>query len=196
MRMRPLDRRPCPDDAVNGEGEGLGPRLGPGLGLDGLGAGGLAGDGEAGLGLDLAHVADDGLGPLQLRHGGHGADHGGRLVLGLVMVAGVCHGHRGRTGGVGGHHGGLLGVTGGRGGHRGHPGHGVQGAQLCLQGLLLLLLESEPLPPPEQGTVFEHLDCLGVECPVGALARPRGVAGDLDKAVVEAEIVSEGVLPS
>ena len=32
--------------------------------------------------------------------------------------------------------------------------------------------------------------------PVGSLARSGGVPGDLDEAIVEAQVVSQGVLPS
>ena len=85
------------------------------------------------------------------------------------------------------------GRRGGGGGH--HLGQVCDGAEFRIQLFFLFSLESEPLPPPEQGAVLEHLDGLGVECPVGALARPVWSPGNLDEAVIEAEIVSEGVLP-
>ena len=55
--------------------------------------------------------------------------------------------------------------------------------------------ELEPLPPPEEGSVLEHGDCLRVEGPVGPLPGPVGPPGDLDEAVVEGEVVTKRVLP-
>ena len=86
--------------------------------------------------------------------------------------------------------------TAGLGRARHHPGDVVQGGQLSLQALLLLLLQLEPLPPPEQGPVLEHGDRLGVKSPVGSLAGSVRSPGDLDEAVVEAEVVSQRILPS
>ena len=143
--------------------------------------------------LPVSHVADDGGVPL---NHGHGLDqllllHAG--VGGLVVVGGHGWG-RSRVGAVGGHWGQWSRHWHrSRGGH--HAGDVVEGGQLALQGLLLLLLQPEPLPPPEQGTVLEHGDGLGVEGPVGSLARSGGVPGDLDEAVVEAQVVSQRVLP-
>ena len=57
---------------------------------------------------------------------------------------------------------------------------------LVVEIVLLVGVELEPLPAPEEGAVLEHGDGLGVEGPVGALARPGGVAGHLDETVVEA----------
>ena len=87
-----------------------------------------------------------------------------------------------------------YGAAGGGAGH--HPGDVVQGGQLRLQALLLLLLQLEPLPPPQQGAVLEHGDRLGVKSPVGSLAGSVRSPGDLDEAVVEAEVVSQRVLPA
>ena len=72
----------------------------------------------------------------------------------------------------------------------------VQGLQFLFQGVLLIRVKLEPLPAPEQGSVLKHGDGLGVESPVGALARPGGMPRYLDEAVVEAEVVPEGVLPA
>ena len=57
------------------------------------------------------------------------------------------------------------------------------------------MTELESLSPPEQRSVLEHGDGFGVEGPVGALAGPVGTPGDLDEAVVEAEVVPQAVLP-
>ena len=49
--------------------------------------------------------------------------------------------------------------------------------------------------PPGQGTILKHCDGLGVEGPVGTFARTIWSPGNLDEAVVEAKVVTEGVLP-
>ena len=72
----------------------------------------------------------------------------------------------------------------------------VQRCHLVLQHVLFVCVKLEPLPPSEERAVLEHGDGLGVKGPVGALARPCGVPGHLDEAVVEAEVVSQGVLPT
>ena len=76
------------------------------------------------------------------------------------------------------------------------PGQIVQGLQLLFQGIFFVRVKLEPLPPSEERAVLEHGDGLGVKGPVGALARPCGVPGHLDEAVVEAEVVSQRVLPA
>ena len=76
------------------------------------------------------------------------------------------------------------------------PGQIVQGLQLLFQSIFFVRVKLEPLPPSEERAVLEHGDGLGVKGPVGALARPCGVPGHLDEAVVEAEVVSQGVLPA
>ena len=72
----------------------------------------------------------------------------------------------------------------------------VQGLQFLFQSVLLIRVQLEPLPAPEQRSVLKHGDGLWVESPVGALARPGGMPRYLDEAVVEAEVVPEGVLPA
>ncbi len=62
--------------------------------------------------------------------------------------------------------------------------------QLGLQRFLLVSLQPEPLPTAQQRTVLKHGNGLGMEGPVGPLARPGMTSGYLDEAVVEAEIVS------
>ena len=71
----------------------------------------------------------------------------------------------------------------------------VECGQLAVECVLLLLLEPEPLPAPQQGSVLEHGDRLGVHGPVGPLAGHVVAPGDLDEAVIEAEIVPQRVLP-
>ncbi len=68
-------------------------------------------------------------------------------------------------------------------------------AQLVLQTGFVVGPKLEPLPPSQEGPVLEHGDCLGVQRPVGTLARPVRPPGDLDEAVVEAEVVPQRVLP-
>ncbi len=62
--------------------------------------------------------------------------------------------------------------------------------QLGLQRLLFVSLQPEPLPTAQQRTVLKHGDRLGMEGPVGPLAGSGVAPGNLDEAVVEAEIVS------
>ena len=76
------------------------------------------------------------------------------------------------------------------------PGQIVQSLQFLFQSIFFVCVKLEPLPPPQQGAVLEHGDGLGVEGPVGPLAGSVRSPGDLDEAVVEAEVVSQGVLPS
>lgn len=53
----------------------------------------------------------------------------------------------------------------------------------------------EALPSPQEAAVVEHVFRLRVHSPVVALARVARFAGDLDKAVVERQVVADGVLP-
>ena len=71
-----------------------------------------------------------------------------------------------------------------------------EGAELALEAVLVGGAELEALPAAEEGAVLEHGDGARVERPEGALARAVGAARDLDEAVVEAQVVSQGVLPS
>ena len=80
---------------------------------------------------------------------------------------------------------------------RGEEGVKVgESGQLRVQGVLLIQLQTEPLPSPEQGTVLEHGDGLGVKGPICALPGAVMTPRDLDEAVVEAKVVSERILPS
>lgn len=54
----------------------------------------------------------------------------------------------------------------------------------------------EPFPPAEKGPVFKHGNGLRMECPVGAFSRAVRASGNLDEAVVEAEVVSKTILPT
>ena len=51
------------------------------------------------------------------------------------------------------------------------------------------------LPPAQEAPVVEHVLGEGIEGPVVALARVAGLARYLDEAVVEREVVPDGVLP-
>lgn len=52
-----------------------------------------------------------------------------------------------------------------------------------------------PFAAPQEGSVVEHVDGARVERPVVALARVARLPWHLDEAIVEAEVVSDGVLP-
>ena len=62
--------------------------------------------------------------------------------------------------------------------------------------LVLLLLQLEALGPPQEATVAEHVPALGVQGPVVAFPRAARGARHLDEAVVEGEVVADGVLPA
>ena len=57
-------------------------------------------------------------------------------------------------------------------------------------------MQLEPLAPPEQRAVLEHVEGLRVQRPVGALAGPVRAARHLHEAVVEGEVVPQRVLPA
>lgn len=52
-----------------------------------------------------------------------------------------------------------------------------------------------PFATPQEGSVVEHVDGTRVQRPVVAFARVARLPWHLDEAVVEAEVVSDGVLP-
>jgi hypothetical protein len=54
----------------------------------------------------------------------------------------------------------------------------------------------EAFSPSKKTAVFEHVESRRVQRPEGALPGPVRPSGDLDEAVVEGEVVAEGVLPS
>lgn len=54
----------------------------------------------------------------------------------------------------------------------------------------------EPLLPSEVATVFKHVPGIGVQRPEGALPGLVRSPGDLQEAVIEAEGVPDGVLPT
>ena len=60
------------------------------------------------------------------------------------------------------------------------------------EGLLHAL---EPLAPPQEASILEHGAALGMQRPVASLTRLIGTSGNLNKAVVEREVVAKGVLP-
>ena len=61
---------------------------------------------------------------------------------------------------------------------------------------LFSLRALEPLLSSEVATVFKHVTGIGVQRPEGPLPGLVGGPGDLQEAVVEAERVSDGVLPT
>ena len=80
---------------------------------------------------------------------------------------------------------------------RGEEGVEVgEGGQLRLEVVLLVGLQPEALPAAQQGTVLEHGNGLGVEGPVGALARHVVAPRHLNETIVETQVVSQRVLPS
>lgn len=64
-----------------------------------------------------------------------------------------------------------------------------------LTGHVLCPLHLEAFPPPQEAAVLKHVTAVRVESPEAAFSRLIGPSGDLDEAVVEGEIVSQGVLP-
>lgn len=66
----------------------------------------------------------------------------------------------------------------------------------AVQLLVHVLGQLEPLPPPEEAAVLEHVEGGGMQRPEGALPGAVRPPGDLDEAVVEGEVVAEGVLPA
>jgi len=108
----------------------------------------------------------------------------------------------------------------GRRGQRGHPetlleGDVLHGAHLSLDAVhgrsmvgsiqagvkqpsdlsKLGVVPLEALPPPEKAAVVEHVLGGRVQGPVVALAGVPWLPGDLDEAVVEGQVVPDGVLP-
>ena len=58
------------------------------------------------------------------------------------------------------------------------------------------LVQLEALGPPQEAAVAEHVPAPGVQRPVVPFAGAARGAGDLDEAVVEGEVVADGVLPA
>lgn len=73
---------------------------------------------------------------------------------------------------------------------------GPQDRERCLEHVFVELGELEALPSAEEGAVLEHVEGGRVEGPVGALPGAVGAPWDLDEAVVEGEVVPQGVLPA
>lgn len=57
------------------------------------------------------------------------------------------------------------------------------------------LLPLEALPPAQEAPVVEHVRGIRVQGPVVAFSRVTGLSWDFDEAVVQGEIVADGVLP-
>ena len=66
--------------------------------------------------------------------------------------------------------------------------------QLIVQNVLVCLVQLEPFPSAQQTPVLEHVEGLWVQCPVRSLAWSVRSAWHLYEAVVEAQVVSQGVL--
>ena len=71
---------------------------------------------------------------------------------------------------------------------RGRRGHGVS------VGFLRELVE-ESVPPPQETPILEHLRAGRMKLPEVSFPRRAVLAGHLDEAVVETEVVSDGILP-
>lgn len=66
--------------------------------------------------------------------------------------------------------------------------------QLIVQNVLVCLVQLEPFPSAQQTPVLEHVEGLRVQCPVRSLPWSVRSAWHLYEAVVEAQVVSQGVL--
>ena len=58
------------------------------------------------------------------------------------------------------------------------------------------ILFLEAFPPPQERSVVEHVVAVRVEAPVAALPRLLVVPRHLDEALVEGEVVADGILPT
>ena len=75
----------------------------------------------------------------------------------------------------------------------------VIGAVMVMMMVVVVVAEAvlfEALATAQEAPVFEHVPAGGVEGPVAALARAVWAAGQFDEAVVEGEVVAEGILPA
>ena len=71
---------------------------------------------------------------------------------------------------------------------------GIQG---CFQRVGLRGFQQlESLPSPQEAAVLKHVPAHGVQCPVASFAGTVWAARDFDKAVIERQVVPEGVLPT
>jgi hypothetical protein len=66
----------------------------------------------------------------------------------------------------------------------------------CHLSRLELAERLEPLSAPQEAAVLEHVPTHWMQGPVAALARPVWAAWDLDKTVIEGQVMSQRVLPS
>lgn len=74
----------------------------------------------------------------------------------------------------------------------GRSGRGERVVQV-VSGRWVMALEA--LPAPKEAAVVEHVLGGGVQAPVVALAGVSWLAGDLDEAVIEGEVVADAILP-
>ena len=61
------------------------------------------------------------------------------------------------------------------------------------QGVFALL---ESLPSSEKGSIIEHIVAVRVQGPVASLARLLVVPGHLDEALVQGQVMANGILPA
>ena len=109
-----------------------------------------------------------------------------------MMQHGRMRGCGGQLGAVPGAYPGVQGV-----GVRGpaHGGRGERAGALHVARVGAHVCALEPLPPPQEAPVVEHVLGGRVQGPVVAFTRSAGLPRDLHEAVVEGEIVADGVLP-
>ena len=65
-------------------------------------------------------------------------------------------------------------------------------AYLPSPGVLLF----EPFPPPEKGSIIEHIVAVWIQGPVAALPRLFVIAGHFHKTLVQRKVVADGILPA
>jgi len=92
----------------------------------------------------------------------------------------------------------LLTVDSGTGGivllH--HPVDAGQRSQFVLQQVFISLVQLETLPAPEEGSIFEHVDGVRVQGPVGSFSGSIWTPRHFEETVVERQVVTEGILPA
>ena len=77
--------------------------------------------------------------------------------------------------------------------------HLIALSQSSLDDFLLLphgILLLEPLAPAKETPILEHVVRVGIKGPVASLSGLLVIPGHLDKALIEAEVVPDAVLPS
>lgn len=83
-------------------------------------------------------------------------------------------------------------------GVRGRPGDldgGENRGLVDVRGVGAEVAALEALPAPQETATLEHVLRVGVQSPVVALPGPPGLSRDLDKTIIESQVVADGVLP-